>query len=431
MIAPAVSATQPNNRMKPINIESLEALAAEGNAEYAKDLLRELPQDRDDALARINGASPHTGRIRAPLVLAKDSAIMASVSVAPGQHSPQFAADTRASVETALADASCLTYAPAAAVAGLGVRMELAELLGLEVNGRSLYLPTLLEAVGYLGGFEMIESWAATGCFDTELDHLESKLGAYQTSKELLKHRSLLTAGRPAPPTSPGMIVCETKESAVYRVFGRTPWHPDAEVTCLHIYCGHRSQCPTKRTAAKKVLIPLPARISPQDLESIQKTLAHNIRPDQRYEISLGGPVILGAWLAKILKNVPAEVHFLDGQSGLPWWSNKAKNYVTPDPIPAQPDSRRVVICDVGALFIDDKWERYVIEKQVTPERIGAHVGAFLSRYASAPELHVGFKAPAGLVFAIATALHNRGAPTHYYHLDQTENRYVPWFSDD
>jgi len=34
-------------------------------------------------------------------------------------------------------------------------------------------------------------------------------------------------------------------------------------------------------------------------------------------------------------------------------------------------------------------------------------------------------------VFAIATALHNRGAPTHYYHLDQTENRYVPWFSDD
>jgi len=115
----------------------------------------------------------------------------------------------------------------------------------------------------------------------------------------------------------------------------------------------------------------------------------------------------------------------------LPWWSNKAKNYVTPDPIPAQPDSRRVVICDVGALFIDDKWERYVIEKQVTPERIGAHVGAFLSRYASAPELHVGFKAPAGLVFAIATALHNRGAPTHYYHLDQTENRYVPWFSDD
>jgi hypothetical protein len=414
-----------------LNIDDLVSLAADGNPETAQRFIKNLPEaSRTDASIRICQAEPKSGQVRAPLVLDDGSVIMASVEVGPGTFSRLLAKDAQEAMEEAIAEARELTGAPAAATVGVVGRVAVADKLSMMVSGRSLYLPTLIECVRYLGDAKLAASVAATGCFDAPLDCLPEKLEASRTSDPLLKHRSLLAAGYPAPSTQKDLIVCDTPETVVHRVFGATPWHSDADVTCLHVYSKGRDACPIARPSAKIVPIEVSDPITCADLPDIEKRVRSQIAPGGRYQITVGGPIIVAAKLGTVLKNVPAEVQFVDARTKRPWWSNRALNFIKPDPGHDETATRKVLICSQGSQWTAG-WESFIIPDSVTQQGVAAIVGEFLAKYACVGDLHVAFRAPLALAFAIASVLHKRGMPTRYYHRNESVQQYECWFGPD
>jgi len=410
----------------------LSALAAEGNEDLAIALLARLPEcGRAAALRAVRVAVPTPGRVYAPLVR-EDFELTAAVGVAHG-HSAVLGPAARAAAKEAIAAAAALAGAPESETRGMGARLDLPERLGWSVDGDSLFLPVLLEAVAHLGGLDLSGSLVATGSFATPLAELARKVAASRAARATLAHGPMLVATAAQVEPAPDLVQCTGPEDAVWRAFGRTPWHPACpDVRRLLLYCGASDDTPALHPSSETTREELPRQLLPEHLDAVARQVRADLEPEGRWLLEVKGPVILAAWLGLVLANAPREVQFVDGHTNSPWWGNRAGRFHRGGAFDRSTAQRRVILSK-DPLVPPPAWEVFPLPNPVAAGQVAGLLREFLDRYRHCDALHVAVNGPQALAFALASVLQGSGLPAHFCHFDRSRppgSPYEEWFSN-
>ena len=393
----------------------IEALVLDGNRKAAQKHLERISsrlatEDRADLLRIVNAfpCSSDSSRVFAPLIgLLDGEDVFCELTVHDGGDLPEyFHRETRDAVVRAFHDCWKLIGGQGEPPA-LGIRILLAEALGIEVGGRSLYLAALLKSAAHWGQATPSRPLVATGYPDEHLDFLERKAALLEGAQDDLgTGRMLVTGvGGRSSSYSDTRILHVTPVDALQNAFDIVPWHPNAEVVQVHVYCGeHLSKPPKRFSESKTRLVALKEDLRPADLPEALDRIREAIDDFERAEFCIGGPVTLAAWLGHSLKNHQANIRCIHPKDGdKPWWHNQFAAF---EAIRGQPTAEKKVI--VGApTFVPEGWEVFPLQR-VSAGEVRRHIEAFLTRYGSADILHLAFATAGAFAFAVAGVLRNR-----------------------
>ena len=410
----------------------VKTLVTRGNHDHADHLIKEAGlgiEETEALLETLGGAPPLGWRIFVPLPRLAPGVpgLVCDVELLPGESQNDVLGESaRASMQAALADAWHLVGGSGEPPC-LGLHLEPAASLGLEVDGPSLYLPVLLAAVSSFSGVPLHHSAMATGTFDEQISFVPEKSALLADVKAFLGIERLLVASS-AEDTSCGPEVhwCRTPEQAVEQVFGFIPWHPDVEVRRVHLYCeDSRRKAPWQRPHITKQLCA--DEITPDDLDLAVAMIRELIDGHQRVEVSIGGPVILAAYLGHTFKNTPHhQILVVHGSPPRPWWHNhmQVENFV-PGDRGRNSQFRRMLVCTGD--FRRPGWESFSVPGRLDPVDLVREVARFAQDVRGAAGLDLAVKAHYPMAWALAQSVRNN-VKTNFYHWTGAE--YQRWFGN-
>jgi hypothetical protein len=407
----------------------LRLLAEQGNRALAQSRFSELVP-REWAPALWQELAQHrvlSGQILAPLIDPVESGWSLACGVEVGEDcAPPPYLDEQASsvVREAIEEAWRLVGGPGPCPPAT-IRVPLAAAMGFRIQGRSLFLPTLLAATARFGEAVPMGNVLATGDFAVPIDFLRDKQALAAAVRDELGQERLLVASRTRAPLDPDLATaCTDGVDALRQSFHLLPWHPEAEVRRVHVYCADSKRNPPLRFAGKDTQpIDLPARLEPQHLDEAVARVCEALGAHPRAELSIAGPVALAARLGWELKNRPTcVVRIIDCARNEPWWHNQARAPFGPQSA-ASPEPRVLV---GTATSIPPGWDLFPIPQVLTARDIPPLVRRFLETYATAKDLHLAVAGPVALAWALGAALKNR-VPFTFYQREGAE--YRAWFS--
>lgn len=412
-------------------------------ADYPLALLCHYAREgnRDFALQHATGqarASIRQERVVAPAMFAPlvdpvrpDASISARVIVEQDRdHSAALDPSAIESIEAALDD-TWRVVGGEGDRPKLGVRLPLAEAAGYSVRGPSLALAAMLSAVTTLTGQQPRSSVLVSGSFRHEIDSLELKLRlTKRVASDLdLDSSSPLIVASVNRPSGEGFTWVRSAQDAVSQVFGPTPWHASARYDCVHIAALPRMKRPPARFEGRNPLVlPLYEELGLGErllrstdlnlslLTRILETFSHG----RRYEVSVGGPVVLAAWLGGLLKSHLAPLRVIDARDNCPCWDNRI---IT---APPQGTIRKAVIGPEGTAC-PPGWELVKIPPRVDPSAVVETV-ATVMKLLSPGRIDVAVASSLGMAWGLGHALRNRTSATFHHYVKDAED-YEPWFT--
>lgn len=358
----------------------------------------------------------------------------------PGAPVECFEPSAREAVDTALKDAWAI-------VRGTGERPRAGIEFPFEwrvkaVEGSSLYLPVLIAGVAHWGGERPRRNVFATGSFDHDLDLIDAKLDLFELVKQRIHVDELLAGtrrlgGNAESWRARGLRLVGNTDEAVNRVFDVRPWHASAEVSRIQVYCGHRKDPPT-RSAASWTSQPLPYPLCQGDLRGARDVVLERLGACRACELSIGGPVLLAAYLGCVFRNHPADIRLIH-RDGLVYWDNrKLESALVPqgDGAPAwvlvrsktespEGEPRRVDGQQVPPL-----WEVISVPFPLHPRLMREAVAEVKHRLeAKQTPLHVAIDGPMPLAWAVGQLLQPLAGEVVFFHKRNEDGVYERWFS--
>lgn len=414
---------------RPLTIEALSSLAADGNRELAWTIYGEQgegtfdPQTAEDALHR---ACPKTNGIFAPIVdvARPERSFSARIELAEGPgRSPVLGQRALDATNRAIAEAWEIAGGTGP-VPDLHARVQTAERLGVEIEGSSLYLATALAALARFGEVPAIErNVLATGAPGENLRYLAAKRDVSACVRTTLRQGKLLALGQPAPDPDDEVEPVHDLRSAATRVFGYVPWAPSAPCDRVHLYCHEsRGGAPFEGGVLKK----LPDDLAPEHLgpgSEVDGIIGEVFQHRGRYVVSIAGPVVLAAYLGWRL-NSYRELRVL--QQGRPYWDQAQREPVRAAvPAAGSRPPMRLALVRPGSKAPPPGWERHDLPVEIRPENAPFELRRLLERCNGAEELDLSIDAALAFAFAVGSVLANRVSVV-YWGYRGPELR--PWF---
>ena len=400
--------------------ELIDVLASQGNRRLVTARLNARGESTDRAIQ----AKAIERAILLPLIdkAAPQDSVTACLELCGAPTPTQLDAHAERATAQALDDAWTLCGGPGKRAA-LWPSIRAAELLDAPIEGGSLYLATGLRALADWSGAQPLRNVLATGEPDRILDAEPWKRTlAELTFTRYLRHEGMLTLARPPVPAEAHVLPVADLAEAAERAFGFVPWHKDADCVRLHIHCGPgRLQAPTN---AHWERIELPETLAPEHYALLKERLGPHLRPGQRTEISLAGPVILGAMIGALFANLrPARVL----HDGRPFWYTPARRraLVLQAAVRGAEHEHRVALVRENSRPTPSDWLRIALpERQETAD---AALAAVAEQLQSGRTLHLGLDLPLAVAFAVAATFGNQHT-LHYHHYNGRLGAYEPWF---
>ncbi|HQB46554.1 MAG TPA: hypothetical protein PLV85_23270, partial [Polyangiaceae bacterium] len=300
------------------------------------------------------------------------------------------------------------------------------------VRGTSLWLPGFLAAVAKWGDAVVDTNILATGSMDDDIDLLQAKMRLLEDRGAEIGVDTLWVATRRAPMTVPpkAQVLGDTDE-ALDRIFSFRPWHHSADVVQCHVHCATRRFDPPARFK-EPVTLGFKAYLEPDDLVEVREKVFDALRGPAA-ELSIAGPVALGAWLGSALRNHKTTVRVVHNDQV--WCDNRKRHRISPRD--GKPRALLVRCADddgenehhypirgVGEVH----WTTIRAPGVLTPVDLPNVVEQVILVIGQGEgPVYVAVQGPIPLAFAMGAALQPLGEHFSFCQLQKTE--YIQWFT--
>ncbi len=299
-----------------------------------------------------------------------------------------------------------------------------------DVRGASFYLATWLAAVGTLSGREPVRNVVVTGRPGETLRALPSKARALRAVAAGLGVTELMAVSRnraPAIEPHEGLRVrwCEDLDELLALTFRVPPILRRSSTRCVHVYSeAFRSDVPARFLNRDVVRVDLP-RLTADNFSAEVARAVEAIPKYEPVELSIAGPVVLGAALGWALANRPThDVWIIHAPDGRPWWHSKTRVAAASTPAHGDASSPRALVTRYP-WRAKPGWRVIEVSDEVTAEQVHDEVARVAAALAPVGELELAFDTPLALAWAIAATIRNQHARIGFWHYDGSE--YARW----
>jgi hypothetical protein len=175
--------------------------------------------------------------------------------------------------------------------------------------------------------------------------------------------------------------------------------------------------------------------LEPHDLDRVHAVVDDALRPHERAEIKVLGPLPLAARLGRLLKNHSCRVAIVHDRDGRRWWWNK--NAVQfddshPESVPTRPDDVFLALRTDPAKHFASPWQPINIAHggEVRRDDVRTVIQHLLRQVHPRCRLHLVGTGPVPLFFALGEALFRRRRVV-FCHYDIRTETATPWFEMD
>jgi hypothetical protein len=410
-------------------VASLRRLVEDGNRAVALARLGAMElsvDDRGDLVAKVRSWRVPMGRVLAPLVNTRDppASVTAEVRlVEGGDWQEGLGPVARRSSLTAL-ERAWHVVGGVGAMPRVVVRIPALDTLDWQVDGRSIFLPAFLAAVGHLGGMSPTANIVATGDWEEDLDRVSDKARLGLERRKELGCGPVLVAARGNPFLPEGLLACPNEEWSVKRVYVTVPWSSTAKVTRVHAFFGERWEPPGCFIGREFITVALGEAAKPEDLPAVASRVRKELTDQRRVELHLAGPVAVAAYLSCVTKNNPTDIRVVDTRDNRSWWSNRVR--VPAGAVEGAPTRGEVRVVVGTPASVPAGWHVYAPRPDFVAERLVEDMAGLLAWCAGADHVHVAVCGPLAVAWAVAHVLQNQ-LPFAFHQWQ--DGQYQPWFT--